>query len=130
MPVLVLDGHSRAALETLQSLGRAGIEVDIAAESLECLAMHSRYATNRLLQPSQPAGTFQQWLREHDRTRNYELIVPATEASLREFRALDEDDPLRRKAVLPQTMRSISPSTRIRPALWPCSWEFLYQKAG
>ncbi len=63
--------------------------------------MHSRYATNRLLQPSQPAGTFQQWLREHDRTRNYELIVPATEASLRELRALDEDDPLRRKAVLP-----------------------------
>ena len=101
MPVLVLDGHSRAALETLQSLGRAGIEVDIAAESLDCLAMHSRYATNRLLQPSEPAGTFQQWLRQHDRTRNYELIVPATEASLRGLRALDEDDPLRRKAVLP-----------------------------
>ena len=101
MPVLVLDGHSRAALETLQSLGRAGIEVDIAAESLDCLSMHSRYATNRLLQPSQPAETFQQWLREHDSARNYELIVPATEASLRELRALDEDDPLRRKAVLP-----------------------------
>ncbi len=101
MSILVLDGHSRAALETLQSLGRAGIEVDVAAESLECLAMRSRYAAKRLLQPSQPAGAFQQWLREQDRTQEYELIVPATEASLRELRTLDEDDPIRRKAVLP-----------------------------
>jgi len=101
MPVLVLDGHSRAALETLQSLGRAGIDVDIAAESPDCLAMYSRYATNRLLQPSEATGAFQQWLRDQDRVRNYELIVPATEASLRGLRAVDEDDPLRRKAVLP-----------------------------
>jgi protein-tyrosine-phosphatase/predicted ATP-grasp superfamily ATP-dependent carboligase len=101
MPVLVLDGHSRAALETLQSLGRAGIEVDIAAESLDCLAMYSRYATNQLLQPSQANGAFQQWLRDQDRVRGYELIVPATEASLRGLRVLDEEDPLRRKAVLP-----------------------------
>ncbi len=101
MPVLVLDGHSRAALETLQSLGRAGIEVDIAAESLDCLAMYSRYATNQLLQPSQANGAFQAWLRDQDRVRGYELIVPATEASLRGLRVLDEEDPLRRKAVLP-----------------------------
>lgn len=101
MPVLVLDGHSRAAIETLQSLGRAGIEVDIAAESLNCLAMHSRYAAHKLLQPSQASGTFQQWLHDRDRARSYELIVPATEASLRGLRLLDEDDPLRCKAVLP-----------------------------
>ena len=53
MTVLVLDGHSRAALETLQSLGRAGVQVDLAAEASDCLAMHSRYVSRKLQQPSQ-----------------------------------------------------------------------------
>ena len=53
MTVLVLDGHSRAALETLQSLGRAGVQVDLAAEAKDCLAMHSRYVARKLQQPSQ-----------------------------------------------------------------------------
>jgi protein-tyrosine-phosphatase/predicted ATP-grasp superfamily ATP-dependent carboligase len=102
MTVLVLDGHSRAALETLQSLGRAGVQVDIAAEGADCLAFHSRYAVNKLRQPPQDRiSDFHAWLREQDRQRNYELIVPATEASLLGLRALAEDDPLRRKAVLP-----------------------------
>ncbi|HEX2329573.1 MAG TPA: ATP-grasp domain-containing protein [Candidatus Angelobacter sp.] len=102
MPVLVLDGHSRAALETMQSLGRAGVEVDIAAESDSVLAMHSRYATRRLVQPgSTDKEGFASWLRQQDWMRSYELIVPATEASLLCLRALDEHDPLRVKAVLP-----------------------------
>ncbi len=102
MPVLVLDGHSRAALETLQSLGRAGVAVDMAAESADCLAFHSRYAARKLRQPSQERiADFHAWLRSEDRERNYELIVPATEASLLGLRALAEDDPLRAKAVLP-----------------------------
>ena len=102
MTVLILDGHSRAALETLQSLGRAGLQVDIAAESADCLAFHSRYAAKKLRQPAQdPLADFHAWLRTQDRQRNYELIVPATEASLLGIRALAEDDPLRRKAVLP-----------------------------
>ena len=102
MTVLVLDGHSRAAIETLQSLGRAGVQVDIAAEAADCLAFHSRYAARKLQQPSQNQLTsFHAWLREQDQQRNYELIVPATEASLLGLRALAEDDPLRRKAVLP-----------------------------
>jgi predicted ATP-grasp superfamily ATP-dependent carboligase len=102
MAVLVLDGHSRAALETLQSLGRAGIEVDIAAETTDCLAFHSRYAIRKLRQPPQDRSQdFQAWLRSEDQKRSYVLIVPATEASLLGLRALDEEDPLRRKAVLP-----------------------------
>ena len=102
MTVLVLDGHSRAALETLQSLGRAGIQVDLAAEAQDCLAMHSRYASRKLQQPSQERATeFEAWLREQDKLRNYTLIVPATEASLLGLRQLDENDPLRRKAVIP-----------------------------
>ena len=102
MTVLVLDGHSRAALETLQSLGRAGMQVDLAAESKDCLAMHSRYAARKLRQPPQEkVGDFHAWLRAQDERRNYALIVPATEASLLGLRQLDENDPLRRKAVIP-----------------------------
>lgn len=100
MTVLVLDGHSRAALETLQSLGRAGVQVDLAAETLDCLAMHSRYVSRKLQQPSQRQD-FASWLREQNKLRNYTLIVPATEASLLGLRQLDENDPLRRKAVIP-----------------------------
>ncbi|HEY2497892.1 MAG TPA: ATP-grasp domain-containing protein [Candidatus Angelobacter sp.] len=102
MTVLVLDGHSRAALETVQSLGRAGVQVDVAAENKDCLAMHSRYVACRLLQPSQThAGDFHAWLRLQDKQRNYALIVPATEASLLGVRLLEEKDPLRLKTVIP-----------------------------
>jgi predicted ATP-grasp superfamily ATP-dependent carboligase len=101
MPVLVLDGHSRAALETVQSLGRAGLEIDLAAEALDCAAMHSRYTTRRLLQPRHEASTaIYNWLREQDAQRKYELIVPATEASLLSLRSLNESDSLRTRAVL------------------------------
>ncbi|HXO37492.1 MAG TPA: ATP-grasp domain-containing protein [Candidatus Acidoferrum sp.] len=102
MTVLVLDGHSRAALETLQSLGRAGVQVDLAAEAKDCLAMHSRYVSRKLQQPAQARiADFHTWLRAQDKLRNYMLIVPATETSLLGLRQLDEDDPLRRKAVIP-----------------------------
>ncbi len=101
MTVLVLDGHSRAALETVQSLGRAGVQVDLAAETQDCLAMHSRYVSRKLQQPShERVADFPAWLQEQDKLRNYALIVPATEASLLGLRQLDENDPVRRKAVI------------------------------
>ena len=101
MTALVLDGHSRAALETLQSLGRTRVQVDLAAEAPDCVAMHSRYLSRKLQQPSQEcAADFQAWLREQDKLRNYTLIVPATETSLLGLRQLDENDPVRRKAVI------------------------------
>lgn len=102
MPVLVLDGHSRAAVETVQSLGRAGVEIDVASESRPCAAMRSRYATRKLNQPLPLApDDFHRWLRAQDRQRNYELIVPTTETSLTSLRLLSESDCLRRRAVLP-----------------------------
>ena len=102
MAVLVLDGHSRAALETMQSLGRAGADVDISAESTSVLAMRSRYARRKLKQPgSTDQDAFASWLREQDSARNFDLIVPATEASLLCLRTFDESSPLRLKAVLP-----------------------------
>jgi protein-tyrosine-phosphatase/predicted ATP-grasp superfamily ATP-dependent carboligase len=100
--VLVLDGHSRAALETLQSMGRTGVQVDVAAEDTDCLAMHSRYVGRKLRQPSQRrVSDFHAWLRAQDKIRDYVLIVPSTETSLLGLRQLDENDALRRKAVIP-----------------------------
>ena len=102
MPVLVLDGRSRAAIETLQALGRERVEVDVAAEPADCLAFHSRYARRKLRQPppSSPQA-FLDWLGSLDQERGYELIVPCTEASLLGLRAVPTDEPLRRKAILP-----------------------------
>jgi len=117
--VLVLDGHSRAALETLQSLGRAGLQVDLAAEAKDCLAMQSRYVTHKLQQPAQERiADFHSWLRAQDKIRNYALIVPATETSLLGLRQLNKNDPLRRKAIIPGIKRLISRWTKKRHGNW------------
>jgi protein-tyrosine-phosphatase/predicted ATP-grasp superfamily ATP-dependent carboligase len=98
---LVLDGHSRAAVETLQALGRHGVEVDVAAEQV-CTAFHSRYARQKLIQP--PAHNphrLAEWIAEQDVLREYRLIVASTEYSLQAFRILPNDNPVRTKALLP-----------------------------
>lgn len=97
--VLVLDGHSRAAVETVQSLGRAGAHVTVAATHDDALAFASRHAKRRFWQPSGPA-VLADWLDElHGRTP-FELIVPATETSLLAVRQLDEAHPARVAAVV------------------------------
>jgi protein-tyrosine-phosphatase/predicted ATP-grasp superfamily ATP-dependent carboligase len=98
---LVLDAHSRAGLETVQALGRRGVAVDGASEQDNCLASVSHYTRELFRQPA-PANTreFIGWLRELDRHRDYNLIVPSTEGSLTAFLSLASDDPLRKKAVL------------------------------
>ncbi len=100
---LVLDGHSRAALETVQSLGRKRIAVDVASEGA-CLAFTSRYCGRRIAQP--PPGdpdAFLRWLEGLDAEHAYRLLVPSTETSLRSLLRLPESHPLRRRAVLPST---------------------------
>jgi protein-tyrosine-phosphatase/predicted ATP-grasp superfamily ATP-dependent carboligase len=100
--VLILDGHSSAALECAQSLGRRGAQVSVACESGECLAFHSRYVSERLKQPPPiPAGPAHAWLRQQQRQHAFDLILPSTDVSIELMRILDEDDPLRRVAVLP-----------------------------
>ncbi len=97
---LVLDGHSRAAIETLQSLGRMGVAVDLAAEG-ECLAGKSRFCRRQLQQPDSAAGpAFLDWLENLFDAENYRLIVPSTEASLRCLQLLPESHAIRRAAVL------------------------------
>ncbi len=98
---LLLDGHSRAAVETLQSLGRAGIAVDVSSEC-ECLAFRSRYCRHRLPQPdSSDPEAFVIWLSEVVGANRYSLIVPSTETSLRCLSRLPESHAVRHKAVLP-----------------------------
>ena len=102
MRVLILDGHSRAALESAQSLGRRGAEIDLACESEVCLAFASRYVANRLRQPpSVPADHVREWLVRKHGERNYDLIVPSTDVALNVMRSLEESHPVRTKAVLP-----------------------------
>ena len=98
---LVLDAHSAAGLETVQVLGRHGIPVDV-ADAGTCLAFHSRYARRKLTYPVD-AGPVDliAWLRALSEHEAYRLIVPSTEQSLRILQLADDDDPLRRKAVLP-----------------------------
>ena len=92
--VLVLDGHSRAAVETVQSLGRAGAHVTVAASGDDALAFASRHARRRFWQPSGP-GVLADWLDELHARTPFELIVPATETSLLAVRELAEDHPAR-----------------------------------
>jgi predicted ATP-grasp superfamily ATP-dependent carboligase/protein-tyrosine-phosphatase len=100
---LVLDGHSRAALETLQSLGRRGVAVDVASEA-GCLAYRSRYCRNQVRQPPpHDPEAFVRWLEGLVAANQYRLLVPSTETSLRCLLPLSESHHLRRIAVLPST---------------------------
>jgi protein-tyrosine-phosphatase/predicted ATP-grasp superfamily ATP-dependent carboligase len=102
MRALVLDAGSPAGVETIQALGRAGVEVDAADTTPTSLAFRSRYPLRRLREPSPARQTeFLEWLEELDATRGYTLVVPATEGSLLAIRRLPAWDPLRTKAVLP-----------------------------
>ncbi len=98
---LVLDGHSRAAIEATQSLGRAGVTVTVSSSDPTPITFRSRYAHRRLPQPpALPEEPFLAWMRELDARARYDLIIPSTENALQAFLALDADDSLRRRAVL------------------------------
>ena len=97
--ILVLDGTSRAAVEAVQSLGKRGLEVHVAARA-DCPAFRSRWTTRRLSQPSTPdPQRFIDWMRALP--DEYSLVIPATGYSLHHLARLPESDPLRALAVLP-----------------------------
>lgn len=100
---LVLDGHTGAAVEALQSLARLGVEVDVAGPE-GSLAFESRRARHAFHQPgSDVADDFISWLRELDDRGGYALIVPADDNAVFPFSTLSDADPLRQKAVLPSS---------------------------
>lgn len=97
--VLILDGTSRAAVEAVQSLGKRGLEVHVAARA-DCPAFRSRWAAETIAQPSTPDPRgFAEWLRALG--TDYSLIIPAAGYSLHHLAQLPESDPLRACAVLP-----------------------------
>ena len=100
--VLLLDADSRVGTACLQSLGPAGHRVHIAVRRLAAPAESSRWCHRVHVQPAaEPVDTGVAWLVELDARFAFTLVVPTTEASLRWLRALPEDHPVRRKAVLP-----------------------------
>jgi predicted ATP-grasp superfamily ATP-dependent carboligase len=83
--VLVTDAHTRAALATVRSLGRAGHRVVAAAERLPALAAVSRYAAARELVPAalgDPNG-FVAAVRDLVSAYGIHVVVPVTDAAMR-----------------------------------------------
>ena len=98
--VLVLDADSDAAVEVIQSLGRAGAQIDACAPG-HCLAFHSRYVSRRLQQAdTADSGQFTPWIRSLYDEARYQLVVPATERALRALRRLGPTDVVRVRAIL------------------------------
>lgn len=99
--VLVLDAQSRAGTEVVQSLGRAGIPVDVVVDDAHALACRSRYPREVFVRRDGGPESLVSWLRETQAATRYRLIVTATESSLLAFQGMDDDDPLRMRALLP-----------------------------
>jgi protein-tyrosine-phosphatase/predicted ATP-grasp superfamily ATP-dependent carboligase len=100
--VLLLDADSRVGTACLQSLGPAGHRVHVAVRRLGAPAESSRWCHRVHVQPAaEPVEAGVAWLCELDARFGFALVVPTTEASLRWLRAMREDHPVRRKAVLP-----------------------------
>ncbi len=83
--VLVLDGHSAAAMASVQRLGLLGVHVQVAATDPSALAFSSRFASKRHQQPPEPRR-FASWLSEIHAQENPRLILATTERSLRMVR--------------------------------------------
>jgi protein-tyrosine-phosphatase/predicted ATP-grasp superfamily ATP-dependent carboligase len=101
---LILDGHSRAAIEATQALGRAGIEVIVSAEFPEAIAFRSRYARGKLAQPHViPQEGMIRWLEKLHDEHQFDLLICSTENALQALLQMPENHPLRRIAVMPSS---------------------------
>ena len=96
---LVLDCY-HAALESVQSLGRAGLRCDVVAAEQDCLAFRSRYVDRKIIRPGAGRVEFPSYLNELDQERHYEVIIPSTEDALLQVLKLPQDSDLRKRAVL------------------------------
>jgi len=83
--ILVLDGHSTAALTCVRALGRNGFHVTLAYSSEHFAASRfSRYVAHTDVYPSpeQDAPHFVEWLTVLLRARPFDLVIPMTDATI------------------------------------------------
>ncbi|MDB5224837.1 MAG: wzb, partial [Candidatus Adlerbacteria bacterium] len=79
--VLVVGESSRSTLAVIRSLGRAGIEVDLATSDPHAPVVASRYVRNTIVLPRVSAG-IPQWvaaLYAAAEQKKYDLLIPTTE---------------------------------------------------
>ncbi|MCB1689010.1 MAG: ATP-grasp domain-containing protein [Halioglobus sp.] len=82
--VLVLDADLVPCLTISRSLSRRGCTVDAASHTLRPLSRYSN-AVNTIFQYPDPMAApeaFVDWLLEHVRTTDYDLVIPVTERTL------------------------------------------------
>lgn len=96
---LVLDCY-HAALESVQSLGRAGLRCDVVAAEKNCLAFCSRYVDRKIVRSGAGSREFARYLGELDQQRHYEVVIPSTEDALLQVLKLPQGSDLRSRAVL------------------------------
>src|SRR5690348_2945329 len=97
--VLILDGHARAAAESLLSLPQSCV-LHVAATEPDALALVSPRIARKLVQPA-IVDALREWLVALDHHEHYDLILCSTEASLLALKSEALDPHLRAKAVLP-----------------------------
>ena len=101
--ILILDGHSTAALAVLQSLGAQGHTCWIADSRENYAALHSRYVTGRATysDPLSNEKAFVEWMISFQRENNFDLIIPVTENSLLPLHRQRNHPTLEKKVALP-----------------------------
>ena len=98
--ILVLDADAGAALAIVQSLGRAGYHVTLAAIERGHRAFRSRYVADTCLYPDPLAdkAAFQAWARG---LTGHDLIIPPTERTLIPLSEIRDDPALAGRVALP-----------------------------
>lgn len=97
--VLILDGHSKAAAESVLALPKS-CELHVAANEPDAVVFASLRPARKLVQPA-AVDAFREWVRALDSNEHYDLILCSTEASLLALKAEALDANLRSKMVLP-----------------------------
>ena len=96
--VLILDGHAKAAAESLLALPR-NCELHVAAIEPDALVFASRRPQRKLVQPA-AVDAFREWVCALDGNEHYDLILCCTEASLLALKSETLDAGLRERMVL------------------------------
>ena len=98
--VLVLDGNCSAALGVVQSLGRAGYRITLAAPSCDHVAFRSRFVAEALRYPDPMVDRrgFQKWAQTQS---GYDLVIPTAERTLIPLDEIRDHDALRGRVALP-----------------------------